>query len=295
MTGSERGNVTLEAIVVLPLLCVLTFGCVLVAATVAKQAMLVGETLTAASRTSYIWNNSYKQWLNGAYVPGQHDPVYWDLFEDYPGSALTQRKLSRMHAYLPSRLDATAYYSNRSLLRTVHIRSGHFVVAASVIEPAQFIRNVDLARHYWPIVRSLMTLQQAEAIIEQFSRRAGYEWSNTGFHSHNEARSYLRKLVGGTETRRSTEQIGKWRLIDALDRDNVAHQAYFGFKSAEREVVEQALKDEELLRNGEVNAVVWHFFRRSRDDSVGLSDRLRTELEIRGIAVVIHEAIQPLE
>lgn len=283
MSSNERGAATLEAMLVAPLVCVLTFACILTGAAVAKQAALHGELLSAAARTAFIWDNSYRQPLNGAFFPGQHDPLYWRQFDDFPDSALAQQKLAIANERLPKGVKAAIAYSN-SELRTVRMRSGRWEAVAAVIEPAEYIRFA-----------ARVTTGESDDVIRQFSARSGYEWPERSFYSHNEARGYLRRLVHGEEMRRATEQVGEWRLIDALDRYNVAHQAYYGLQSAGKQIMEQAQKDEELLRKGEISGVVWHFFRRVSDGSIGLSARLRNELETRGIVVVVHETIRSLE
>ena len=293
MKGNERGAVTLEAMLVAPLVCALTFGCVLAGAAYAKQAVLYGELLAAAARAAFIWDNSYKQPMSGAFYPDQHDALYWRQFDDAPESALAQHKLLAATERLPDGIQAELEY--RSVHRTIYIRSGRWDAVAAVAEPAEYIRSIDFARRFWPHVSRIVTAEQSDEIIRAFSARNGYDWPEKTFHSHNEARSYLRRIVHGQEAKRSTNQVGEWRLIDALDRYNVAHQAYYGLQTASKQVIEQALKDEELLRAGEISGVVWHFFRRSRDGSIGLSAPLRSQLEARGIVVVIHETIRALE
>jgi hypothetical protein len=82
--------------------------------------------------------------------------------------------------------------------------------------------------------------------------------------------------------------VGHRRDVEAYDRHGVAHHAYLGTKDI-GDVRDQFLKDEELLRKGMVKGAVWHFFRRADTGAIGPSDKLRKELEKRGIVIVIHE------
>jgi hypothetical protein len=64
----------------------------------------------------------------------------------------------------------------------------------------------------------------------------------------------------------------------------VAHIAFYTFTENQLRS-EQMTKDFELLKQGsQVKGVVWHFFKKN----AGPSDKLRRELENKGIAVVIH-------
>jgi len=308
MIHGESGKFTLEASLVLPLVLVMTFACLFAASDAARHAGLNADAAKAGTRAAFNWDNSGKAAATGAFYPGQYDDLYWRITQDFPGSALTARKIGKALGHLPESAEAEGEYDNRFLIRTVSVAAGAgraapglpFIpdsggqlraAAASVVtEPAETVRLIDTARTYWPVIRTAFSERETDGMVEEFRRRPGI--SETGplsFASHDEARAYLQGLVRGRLSRVDTESVGEWRMIDALDSFGIAHQAYFAFKSEHSDIVRQMLKDEELLRRGMVKGVVWHFFRRERDGSIGLSDGLRRMLEERGIVVIVHE------
>jgi hypothetical protein len=160
-----------------------------------------------------------------------------------------------------------------------------------IIEPAEFIRNIELFMGFLPVIRQKL---EGDAIRNTLS-----PWLDRQdpvpavdreltFRVHSEAVKYLRALVRGKEQRVPTQENGKWRLLDAMDKHDVAHQAYIGPKSLNNDVRNQMLKDAELIRQGKVKGVVWHFFRRTGESSAGPSASLKRELQKHGIIIVVH-------
>jgi len=161
----------------------------------------------------------------------------------------------------------------------------------TVTEPAEFIRNVALVVGYLPFVKSKL---EGDTVKNTYSR--WFESTDIvpivdrdlAFGRHADAVKYLRALVHGKERRIPTQETGKWRLIDAMDNQGVAHQTYIGKKNATKDMLDQMRKDAELIRRGEVTGVVWHFFRRTGETSAGPSGPLKRELQKHGIIVVVH-------
>ncbi len=228
------------------------------------------------------------------------------------GASLIGRKLQRIHAILPPSVSGQTAYYNHWLNRKVSVQlqtlfsapkplqslfpawvnSGQ--TSSAVTEPAEFIRLVDIVRTYAPEVKQWIGKQGAQKQNDQNSDepvRSGETGSDRiqSFDTHDQAKRYLQHLVHGRESHFSTEEYGTWRMVDALDSGGVAHQAYYGTQSYSKEVRGQLAKDLELMRKLQVKGVVWHFFRRKKDDSIGLSAKLRNELERSGIIIVIHD------
>jgi hypothetical protein len=308
MIRDESGRFTVEATLIFPVVFLLTLSSLIVTGLVAKQTNLITEAIQAADRATFVWDNSYKNTITGAFYPDQYDDLYWRLTQDYSDSPLAHKKLSAVLERVPAGITTKAAYRNQLILRKITTKLGNesyipsfvtplysngtfnFSANSTITEPVEFIRQIDLALHYWPLIRNSLSKEQTDDMIEQFRSRDQYETlDELKFNSHNEARAYLQKLVRGHKSTRLTDQVGEWRLIDALDSYGIAHQAYFGDKSLNGQIEDQLLKDVEILSKGQVNGVVWHFFRRSVDDAIGPSDSLRKRLEERGIVVVVHD------
>jgi len=155
---------------------------------------------------------------------------------------------------------------------------------ARVSEPAEFMRTIDLARSYAAeLKRRFIDKDQADDAFAEFMQKKEPD----SFRYHDDAADYLRKQVKGVKT--SLETSYGTRIIDAMDGQDIVHQAYLTF--TESQIREQMVKDVELLRKGDpVKGVVWHFFKRTgQTKAVGPSAQLRQELEDNGIVVVVHD------
>lgn len=308
MIRNESGRFTLESTLIFPMLFIITISCLLITVGAARHVGATIEATTAAGRASYSWSNSNKNPVTGAYYPGRYDDLYWRLSDDRGGSPLAVKKVSSALALIPEGLLEHGLFKNSLLQRDVHVEvninfqipvfmsalyGSHELIGngnSSISEPVELIRQVELARTYWPMIRKAISTEQSNSIIDDFRKRSGIsEHEQLVFHSHDQARAYLQNIVHGHLARRNTDDVGEWRLIDALDSNGIAHQAYYGFKDWNNDIGDQLLKDAEILSKGQVKGVVWHFFKRERDHSIGLSNKLRSQLEARGIVIVLHE------
>lgn len=237
----------------------------------------------------------------------RHTVVYPAAAETGAGS-LVQRKLSGGSSGWPYAYTGEGAFRNNGFIKSVTVEARVPFPAPSlfevgfddaiggrsgdiVTEPAEFIRNIDMALSYLPLIRSRLGVDRIGDTISDWIHRTGMAGSNEGdltFAHHAEAVKYVRSLVRGQERRIATKETGHWRLIDAMDRYGVAHQTYIGPKHTAKDVTDQMLKDAELIRDGKLNGVVWHFFRRTGDADSGPSPSLRSQLESRGIMVVVH-------
>lgn len=142
----QRGGFTVEASLVLPIIfytvLILLFFCLYL-----YQHVLLGQAASvAAERTAYVWDNSHRDVLSGAFAEGEYDSLYWRLEEDgmlqaifgwsgaggavrldlpagadEAGRSLPFKKLGRTGTGLPGSIDGEMRYDNRLLLRKVSI------------------------------------------------------------------------------------------------------------------------------------------------------------------------------
>jgi hypothetical protein len=95
------------------------------------------------------------------------------------------------------------------------------------------------------------------------------------------------KAMGGTSQAFFRTGSGKARYVDQLV-GNVAHEAKTGYASLAKEIREQIAKDVELIREGQINSSVWHFFESPATLKKGPSAPLLSALQAAGIQVIIH-------
>lgn len=309
MIRGDSGKFALEATLVLPLVLVITFACVFITSGMARQAGLYANAAQAGARAAFNWDNSYKAATTGAFYPGRYDDLYWRLTQDFDNSGLARRKIAKAVDGISGGSKTSGSYANRLLLRKVTIEAnalqnvpgymtdvyaGGALSAAMetvVTEPAETLRMLDLAKTYWPVIREKFSAEETDEMVEQFRKRPDLDDpAPLSFNDHKDAVAYMQKMVNGDRTRIFTEFVGSFREVEALDRHQIGHHAFLGYKDIDSpKIVVQYLKDEELMQHGKVKGSVWHFFRREKDGSIGPSDELRKELEKRGIVIIIHE------
>lgn len=144
---NRAGSFAVEASMVFPLVCMLTFILLFYALFTAQLALVYFGASLVGERTAYNWAHSAAEWRTGAYPAGQHDGLYWRLTEDAvlqalfalggsPADAeaaipsggsgegagdggLASRKLQQAAAKAPPALSGTVAWRNRLLLRQV--------------------------------------------------------------------------------------------------------------------------------------------------------------------------------
>jgi hypothetical protein len=222
-------------------------------------------------------------------------------------SGLSFRKLYKAAETVPSGYSGSITYTNRLIERKVTVRlvsalkipavfrqvfgEGTIVgeAASFISEPVEFIRGIELVREYTPAVKDKISVSRAKTIMKDRDAAVDKETKETKqtplINSHAEAADYLRRLVNGFEKMLQTS-IGQ-RLVDALDPDGIAHQAFYTYREKQLEL--QMNKDAELIRLGMVKGVIWHFFKNSKSGRNGPSAVLRLRLSSHGINIVIHE------
>lgn len=290
-----------------PVVLIVTVALVFAGLFAGVQSTALSVAGLAAERAAFVWDNSKRNPVTGGFYPGQHDELYWRLTSDFPSSALTRRKLDAALGSVGPAAGKEVRYENAVWRRkvsaelTAAFHAPHFLpliggpdgtvqrAEAIVTDPAEWVRQVAMAKLYWPVIRDAVTPDQAERIVDEFRKRPGAEREQLAFGHHDDAVAYLRQLTGGRLKDIKTESVGHYRRIEAYDANGVAHHALLGGKTDDSSMRFQYEKDEELLGKGLVKGAVWHFFRNERTGQIGPSDKLRRELERRGIVIVIHE------
>ncbi len=127
------------------------------------------------------------------------------------------------------------------------------------MDPIEYIRNVNLARSYYQTIKGRISPAEAKSLMKEPAQ--GRDMPK--ITSERQASEYLRDLLQAKEGI-YTLKAGNIRVIDALDGNGVAHQAYYNF--TENQLArEQMTKDIEMLRSSaSIRGVVWHFFRTQR-------------------------------
>lgn len=329
MIKSENGSFTIEASLTFPLVFLCTLAVIFACLFFYQRVVIHYTAAITAERAAFAWDNSAKDQVTGSFDILRHDGLYWRIFQDHtfdifhfftgkretglplPSTRSTEnlqgvdKKLQRAANMLSPSVKGELKYTNYLLLRKIETdleqpaktplyvfqwlkRNEVKSTAASyIVEPVEFIRTVDLIRTFVQEIKGRIKPDEAVQMFQEpaFSQREDVQISN-----HNQAAEYLRRLVNGVEKNMVVSVNPKrTRLVDALDVNGVAHQAFYTFSEFQLKT-EQLPKDVELLKqSGQVKGVVWHFFKQSKKDKVELSASFREEVGRIGIVVVIHE------
>lgn len=318
---STAGQFSIEATLAVPVIVIATVLILFLALFAYLHASQYQQSALAAERATFTWDNSRKTLETGAVPLGAHDGLYWRITSDHlsgifgwiTGSSSVQvslpvsgtgqsgsnpeAKLSRAGAALDSELDGAMSFTNWGVLRKVGISTGQslhlpFRFAENwmkkpmeadhtsfVADATELIRLTDLTRSFVGQIKGLITTKRAKQLLQD---PVAATKPPTTISSHAQAAAYLTTLVGGQTTTIEVSP-GTNRVIDALDANEVAHQAYYTFTTAGLRT--QMEKDVELLKSGaKVKGVVWHFF----DSSRRPSQAFLNELAGNGIIVQFH-------
>jgi hypothetical protein len=323
---NEQGSFTMEASLVMPVVMLGTVCLLFLGLYIYQKVYVQQLAQIAAERAAYNWNNSHKEPKTGNFNPNETDGLYWRLTNDSvtdifgfavphepatiqipsdPTNSMnkTEMKLAKASNLIPPFLSGTVTYTNHFIDRrvTVSLQKPFYMsnkvfhwygadmvkaqASSRVVEPVELIRLTDITRTYIGALKGRISPQMArEALVEPSGSFGG---EVVAISSERQAAAYLKSLVNGKEKVLTTPS-GKSRTVDALDVHGVAHIAFYTYSENQLRS-EQMTKDIELLMMGsQVKGVVWHFFKKNANGAVGPSNKLRNELENKGIAVVIH-------
>lgn len=177
----ERGSFILESVFTLPTLFMLLITVIVFSSFLLHKTLLYAATTTSMERAAYNWTNSYRDVRSGINWTGQYDPLYWRFHDDGAVQSLlaikndnpsTQidfgAKKNSTHSLVLQKLAKTVHdaptithgqlqYGNHILLKTlradVPVSLGVFSMRAIrphvlIVDPTEFIRNVDLTNYY---------------------------------------------------------------------------------------------------------------------------------------------------
>ena len=305
---NERGSYTLEAILLFPLIIIVIILLIMQSIHAMQSNITYIISSQSADRVAQHWKNSQSHPVTGMFTTFNQDPLYWRWTQSTLTNHLHTKKLSYASYGWNKKYQVQATRTNQLLNEIVTVETvfpwnapilweishNHQVNKQSseaIVDPTEFIRNVMIAMHLVNETKKLIdfdSIRTAVAPWLEYQGRYSYMEHPSAFRNHAEAVSYLRSLVNGVTRRIPTMYTGKWRLIDAMDIYQVAHQAYIGPKTITADIIDQLNKDKELIRRGEVKGVAWHFFRRDSDSISGPSPELISKLQHVGIVIIIH-------
>lgn len=321
----ESGSFTLEATMIFPLILLCISAVLFFSYTIFEKSVLASRAFEAAERTAYTWGDSHKDPITGAYFIAQTDWLYWRFSSDglagfLPGfggngggsvslleteggkTDLVRTKLKRIAPFLPSDVQGELRYRNLFIERAVDAdltkNTNRFSLLhlwntkdASVAESqassyvadhAEFLRLVDFTRSFVPQLKGRISPNRAAEILGKVQQGPVQE---VNIRSERDAKEYLQNVIGGYSSKVQTK-YGE-RQIDVLDPDGVMHEAKYTVNTGEAK--DQIRKDVELIREGKVKGVVWHFFPVAKTGRIDLSPGLRKELENQGIVIIEHK------
>jgi hypothetical protein len=314
---NESGSFTIEATFVYPLVLCCTLALLFISLWTYERASLQQKSAITADRAAFVWDNSTKDVITGAFDIHENDGLYWRFGSDGLGDSTTLRipnealesstvgprvKLNKAAETLTFGSTSLLTYTNKLVQRRVNVQLTQVMKPmdmlkswfgdsktlqaqsnAYISEPVEFIRNTNLALTYIPRIKELITPEDAARSIENAIPQQN---KAIKISSELEASRYIQALVHGPTVFIPTEESGQYRKIDALDADGIAHEAKYTVNQTEAR--QEMIKDVELMKKGKVKGVVWHFFRNIKTGHVDLTPSLRKALELNGIVVVIH-------
>lgn len=307
----EEGSFTIEATIVVPVLILITLSVIALSLYVYQLVHLHQIAYETTERAAFGWNETTPE--AGLYGRVGESAIAWfgaaagkgDPYVELPSSAQNNSqgvtgKLSRAAHGLPAAIGGKLALADRVWIRELRLQiSRSFPLRAlssivtlpateraeassTVTDPVELARLTDLTRSYTSLIRDRISPSRAKSVLQEPQAADG---GSVSIRSEKEAAAYLRRTTGGTQ-RTYPMPDGKSRVVDALDSNGVAHQAFYTFTEPQL-LNEQLPKDAALLKDGIVKGVVWHFFRKPGGKEI--SAGLRLQLERRGIAVVVHE------
>jgi len=305
---NDRGSYTLEAILLFPLITIIIILLMMQSIQAMQSNITYIISSQSADRVAHHWKNSQSHPVTGMFTTFNQDPLYWRWTQSTLTNHLHTKKLSFASYGWNKKYQVQATRTNQLLNEIITVEAvfpwnapilwriarDHQISkqsSESIIDPVEFIRNVMITVHLVNETKQLIdfdAIRNAVAPWLEYQGRYSYSEHPSDFRNHAEAVSYLRTLVNGFTRRIPTRYTGKWRLVDAMDSYQVAHQAYIGPKTITADIVDQLNKDKELIRRGEVKGVAWHFFRRAGDSLSGPSPELVSKLQHVGIVIIIH-------
>lgn len=174
LLNNSRGGSTLEASLIFPTVMIIIFGLIFFSVYIYQKFVLFDTAVYSATQSAFTWDNTAKNIEDGALQERSEkdkDGLYWRFF-DYPVFKLAASKVTKAQDYIYHQInsgifqntwaDAEVSYSNHIVDRTVLVDINQGIAMplkglspaisaraeSKVVEPAEFIRNVNLAVNY---------------------------------------------------------------------------------------------------------------------------------------------------
>ncbi|WP_046225530.1 TadE/TadG family type IV pilus assembly protein [Paenibacillus dauci] len=209
---NTKGSFTIEASLVFPIILFTTLLILFFCMYQYQNTMLKQAASKTSERASYSWDNSHKEPVTGAFAQGENDGLYWRLTQDDmlsklfgwagaassaevsipggSGGSLPTDKLSAAASWVPGEMSGNITYNNQLMIRRIkttlsrpvsfgalerelgHPLQAEVSAGAVVVEPVEFIRNVELLRYYGAKISGkyggAFNLDQAGSILKMF-------------------------------------------------------------------------------------------------------------------------------
>lgn len=323
---NEEGSLVVESAMVMPL--VLLFTIALLAAPVIAylRTETIVRTFEWTERAAYVWKDSNKDPVTGAFSYVEMDDVYASMISEglgwlgaafrgfqqaeirlpdqtLSGQKLPKAKLLRSAYPLDEAVTGTGSYYNRALegeiravwnpaLTTQSANANFFRVGGKDVKASAYYSDpVEFLRNVDLVVTYASKLKERfsspKTASEKIASILPQQPDKPKINSAEQATLYLQKLMVSNGTSIDVPpELGKYRKIDVLDSDGYAHDAKYYVNSTE--VKKQIAKDAELIKSGKVKGVVWHFFYIEEKKKYGTTKPMLKMLEENGIMVVYH-------
>lgn len=189
---NTKGSFTIEASLVFPIILFTTLLILFFCMYQYQNTMLKQAASKTSERASYSWDNSHKEPVTGAFAQEENDGLYWRLTQDDMLSKLFgwAGAASSAEVSIPGEMSGNITYNNQLMIRRIkttlsrpvsfgalerelgHPLQAEVSAGAVVVEPVEFIRNVELLRYYGAKISGkyggAFNLDQAGSILKMF-------------------------------------------------------------------------------------------------------------------------------
>jgi hypothetical protein len=183
----ETGSFTIEASLLFPFILLMMIALLFLSIYMYQKVSLYYMASHVAEKTAFHWTNSYKEPIEGEVEMGKADELYWRFTDDRMlggllqmndrnkpetytiGNAkvetLPEKKMKKVADLLPDGISGNVTYRNKLSSREIevklqsslkvpsflnHILGNSLMVTTTskIVDPVEFIRNVELIRDY---------------------------------------------------------------------------------------------------------------------------------------------------
>lgn len=321
---SEAGSFHIESALLMPVVFWFTLAMLGLGFLAYQKGDLLQSAYEWSERSAYVWKDSHKDAVTGAFVYQDMDDVYAGMASEglgwlsaslsgfrqagitlpelkVTGQSLSGRKLRRSSQGLGGRMSGEGAYFNRVLEGEVRADWSRDWASwvQNIMAPQGRRLQEGAAAYVADPVEFLRTVELVTTYASRLKSRFATpveaskalrqllpgEAQPVDLRSEAQAKAYLQQLLHAPKAQFSTP-YGE-RFIDVLDADGFAHEAKYTVNKAETKL--QIQKDAELIRSGQVKGVVWHFFLLKDKGKFDTTPALLRELEENGIMVVYHQ------